>query len=296
MAVQIQLRGGTLAEWTAANPVIAIREMVLETDTDQFKIGNGVDNYLDLPYGGIAGSSGVTSATLPITYNSTTQTVGLNQDGFDHIGSLNYINFDTTPTGVPTANGVLSWNTVDKTLDLQSDGVTYQLGQELVQNVMRFDSSGLTDGKVVRVTGSSGSNILVDYAIAIDHTNSASTVGVMTASASGGAKAPMTTFGLVRAMNTSALTEGAVIYLSPTTAGGMTTTKPAAPYHAVRIGYCIRSHATQGSIFVNVQNGYELSELHDVSITQPTTDGYILGYNNSTSMWNQTNIIDGGTA
>jgi hypothetical protein len=58
MAVQIQLRGGTLAEWTSANPIIAIREMVLETDTDQFKIGNGVDNYLDLPYGGIQGPAG----------------------------------------------------------------------------------------------------------------------------------------------------------------------------------------------------------------------------------------------
>jgi len=64
MAVQIQLRGGTLAEWTAANPIIAIREMVLETDTDQFKIGNGVDNYLDLPYGGIQGPAGSFDATV----------------------------------------------------------------------------------------------------------------------------------------------------------------------------------------------------------------------------------------
>lgn len=57
MAVTIQIRGDTLANWTTANPVIADREMVLETDTQQFKIGNGVDNYLDLPYGGIAGPS-----------------------------------------------------------------------------------------------------------------------------------------------------------------------------------------------------------------------------------------------
>ncbi len=66
MAVQIQLRGGTLAEWTSANPIIAIREMVLETDTDKFKIGNGVDNYLDLPYGGLVGPQGETG-----TFNGT---------------------------------------------------------------------------------------------------------------------------------------------------------------------------------------------------------------------------------
>jgi hypothetical protein len=64
MAVQIQLRGGTLAEWTSANPIIAIREMVLETDTSQFKVGNGIDNYLDLPYGGIVGPAGADS-TVP---------------------------------------------------------------------------------------------------------------------------------------------------------------------------------------------------------------------------------------
>lgn len=64
MAVQIQLRGGTLAEWTSANPIIAIREMVLETDTDQFKIGNGVDHYLDLPYGGIQGPAGSFDGTV----------------------------------------------------------------------------------------------------------------------------------------------------------------------------------------------------------------------------------------
>jgi len=64
MAVQIQLRGGTLTEWTSANPIIAIREMVLETDTSKFKIGNGADNYLDLPYGGIVGPQGADS-TVP---------------------------------------------------------------------------------------------------------------------------------------------------------------------------------------------------------------------------------------
>lgn len=63
MAVQIQLRGGTLAEWTSANPIIAIREMVLETDTSQFKVGNGIDNYLDLPYGGIVGPAGADGPT-----------------------------------------------------------------------------------------------------------------------------------------------------------------------------------------------------------------------------------------
>ena len=55
MAVQIQLRGGTAAEWASANPILAEREFVTETDTNKTKIGNGVDNYNDLPYNPMVG-------------------------------------------------------------------------------------------------------------------------------------------------------------------------------------------------------------------------------------------------
>jgi hypothetical protein len=63
---QLALRGDTLARWTAFNPVIAARELVLETDTGQFKIGNGVSEYLDLPYGGIIGPTGPQGVSLNI--------------------------------------------------------------------------------------------------------------------------------------------------------------------------------------------------------------------------------------
>lgn len=57
MAQKIQLRGDTLANWTEVNPILSEREMVIETDTDKVKIGNGVDHYLDLPYFGDAGGT-----------------------------------------------------------------------------------------------------------------------------------------------------------------------------------------------------------------------------------------------
>lgn len=246
---------------------------------------------------GATGPSGVVAVTAPITNSgtSTSANIGIDQDGFDHIGLLNYLAFDTTPLGVPTGTGILSWNAVDNTLDLQSNGITYQLGQELAQNVQRFDASGLTDGKVAYVTGSSGANILVDYALATSDATSANTIGVLTASAAGGAKAPMTTFGLVRNLDTSALTEGAIVWLSSTVAGGMTTTKPVAPAHGVQVGYCIRSHATEGSIFVNVQNGYEIDELHNVLIASPA-DNNVLAYDSATSLWTNQTAADAGLA
>jgi hypothetical protein len=63
MAVRIQLRNDTAANWTDADPVLAAGEFGLETDTDYFKIGNGVSTWEELPYGGIQGEPGPTGPT-----------------------------------------------------------------------------------------------------------------------------------------------------------------------------------------------------------------------------------------
>ena len=69
MAIQIQLRRGTASQWSSAspNPVLAIGEIGLETDTDQFKIGDGVSTWNSLPYGGLLGPTGPTGAASTVT-------------------------------------------------------------------------------------------------------------------------------------------------------------------------------------------------------------------------------------
>ena len=58
MAVQIQLRRGTAAAWTAANPTLAEGEIGVESDTDLFKIGDGLTAWTSLSYGGLQGTNG----------------------------------------------------------------------------------------------------------------------------------------------------------------------------------------------------------------------------------------------
>jgi hypothetical protein len=58
MAIQIQFRRGTSTEWNSVNPILAEGEMGIETDTDKFKIGNGVNAWADLVYGGLEGPQG----------------------------------------------------------------------------------------------------------------------------------------------------------------------------------------------------------------------------------------------
>ena len=58
MPTKIQLRRGTAAQWTTANPLLASGEVGLETDTRKFKIGDGSTAWTTLAY------SSVTSAAV----------------------------------------------------------------------------------------------------------------------------------------------------------------------------------------------------------------------------------------
>ena len=60
MSVLIQFRRDTAAAWALANPVLASGEMGIETDTNQYKIGNGSSPWNSLAYGGLQGGPGAT--------------------------------------------------------------------------------------------------------------------------------------------------------------------------------------------------------------------------------------------
>jgi len=210
------------------------------------------------------------------------------------------ISIDTVPRLIFYSNqtysggvGAMRWNNDDGTLDLGLKGgnVTLQLGQELVQPVKHATNGGLDNGKVVYITGSTGDNKTVLYARANNEATSSKTLGLMTETVTGGNKGFCTTFGLVRNINTSNLTEGGAVWLSKDTAGAMTAVRPEAPNHGVFIGFCVRKHASTGVIFVNVQNGYELNELHNVYAPSPT-NGQVLTYVSGNSRWEAATVAD----
>ena len=99
----------------------------------------------------------------------------------------------------------------------------------------------------------------------------AETLGLAQASISNNANGTVIAVGELTGLDTSALAEGAIIWLSETT-GGLTTTRPTQPAHGVVIGYCIKSGpGTSGIVYCKVDNGLELEELHDVLVVSPTT-------------------------
>ena len=154
----------------------------------------------------------------------------------------------------------------------------------------------LTKGTVVYISGATGQNPTVSKALATSDATSAQTLGMMTADLPNNSNGYVTVIGLITNMDTSAYTDGQQLYLSGTTAGAVTGTKPYAPIHLVYVAVVEHAHPTQGKLFVKVQNGYELDEIHNVSAQTPT-NGQTIVYNSSTQLWEQSNapVISGTT-
>jgi hypothetical protein len=85
--------------------------------------------------------------------------------------------------------------------------------------------------------------------------------------------------------------DGDTLWLSAATAGYMTKTKPSSPNHAVVVGRVLDNHATLGVIAIEIANGWETYELHDVDDTAPTTDADLLAWDDTASIYKPTQIV-----
>jgi hypothetical protein len=156
--------------------------------------------------------------------------------------------------------------------------------RNLEVEVRNQSGSTIPAGSIVYISGATGNLPLITLAQANNDANSAQTIGFVKTAITNNGTGYVIVRGVLEAINTSALTEGVQLYLSPTTAGTWTTTKPSAPNHLVYVGVVIRSHPTQGTILVAVQNGYELHELHDVALASEANND-LLVYELSTDLW-----------
>ena len=154
-----------------------------------------------------------------------------------------------------------------------------------VRNQVRNETGAtLTKGTVVYVTGASGNKVTVSKALATGDATSAQTFAILLENIPNNQNGYAVTSGLLENLDTSAYAAGTQVYLSPTTAGTFTPTKPSAPDHLVYVGVIERSHVNQGSMLVRIQNGYELEELHNVAINGLANND-LLAYDSATTLW-----------
>ena len=217
----------------------------------------------------------IDQTNLVTSVNSQTGAVTLTYTDVNAIGSITSTDGSVT---VSTTSGVadLSVAVAASTLNV-------------VCQVRNTTGATLTKGTVVYISGATGQISTVSKAIATSDSTSAQTLGVINANLANNSNGYVTIIGLVTGMNTSAYTDGQQLYLSPTTAGTYTATKPYAPDHLVYVAIVEHAHPTHGKLFVKVQNGYELDELHNVSAQSPS-NGQTIVYNSSTSLWEKNTV------
>ena len=159
-----------------------------------------------------------------------------------------------------------------------------------VKHLVKSDYNGtINKGQAVYVTGStglSGTNMLVNRASNTIEMTSSKTMGLLETSLAKNGIGYVITEGLLEGLDTSAAgsagdpvwlgVDGNLIY-------GLAN-KPVAPAHLVFIGIVTRKQQNNGEIFVKVQNGFEVEELHNVVLT-----GKAAG---DTIVWNGGNWIN----
>jgi hypothetical protein len=223
--------------------------------------------------------------------------LGLGNSANAGIIDLDYLDFDTA-AGHTVAAGELAWNNTLGTLNLGLKGgnTISNLGQHIHARVVNKTTPlvGLTKAgyQVVIVAGATGQRLSVKLAKADNDANSAGTLGIVCEDIAGNQEGFICSVGQVTNINTTGSLQGETwadgdsLYLSGTTFGAITNVKPSAPIHEVRIGYVEYAHAVNGKIYVKIDNGYELDELHNVSINAGTlANNDVLTYESATSLW-----------
>jgi len=201
-----------------------------------------------------------------------------------HLATVDALQLDTTP-GVSASVGRFIWDDGDGTahITLKGGNVDLAIGQEEVALCYNGSGSAMSDGQVVYIAGAQGQRPDIRLADSSTESSSTKTFGVVTEPIADGEEGFVATFGLVKGIDTEDFSEGAALWLSAS-AGVLTDEIPQSPDHAVFIGYVVKSHASSGQIFVNIQNGYEIEELHNVLITSASAND-VLRYNAASGLW-----------
>lgn len=197
------------------------------------------------------------------------------------------------PTAGSLVTGEVAINTTNgNAYTLTDAGDVVQIGASAVSltaTVRNETGATLTKGQVVYLNGASGNKPLAVLAQANSEATSSGTYGLVQADIANNNNGTIVIAGFINKLNTQGYTDGDKVYLSPTTAGGWTTTKPSAPNHMVFLGTITYAHQTQGAIQLRIANGFEIEELHNVSISG-VADKDIISYNSSTGLYENRTI------
>jgi len=288
--------------WFNANPTLVLKEgqIVYLEQTGTYKIGNGTSTLSALSFLGV---SSETQTLQNVTDLGSTTTNSITANGFVKSGgtasqflkangsvdSTTYLSTQVVPVGGTTGQILAKVDDTDYNLEWIENYANYT---SVLKHTVRAGET-LVKGQAVYVSGANGTNIIVSKASNTTEATSSKTMGLIAQNLSTNNNGFVITEGLLDNLNTSTATIGDPVWLGVDGAliYGLAS-KPYAPAHLVFIGIVTRVSATVGEIFVKVQNGFELNEIHDVDLkTTLPSNNEILTFESSTSLWKNKSVV-----
>lgn len=189
----------------------------------------------------------------------------------------------------------IHWTEDTKTMKIRTDipGFFIEFGQQMVIRVKNDTENLIPVGTVVYLNGSETFPTLeiADYS---SYLTSEGTLGFVGHNISGNTDGYVITKGIFRNVDLSDFSNGDEVYLY--SGGTFTKNKPVAPLPEVYLGTVIKS-GIDGILNVEIELGFELEELHNVRITNPT-NGDVLTWDIDESVWTNKTIgsVSGNTS
>lgn len=207
---------------------------------------------------------------LPIGTSSVVITASTAQ--FATTGSNTFIGDQIISGSLTVTNGITgSLYGTSSWAENSINTINSQNAQDILVYAKNTSGAIIPKGKVVRIVGAdnSSNNPTIALSDFSNELNSANTLGFTNESFSINGFGYVITEGKLTGVNTGDFTSGDLLYLS--SSGTITNITPHPPYHGVRLGEVIRSQNVNGSIYVRIDNGAELDELHNVVDTSTSS-------------------------
>jgi hypothetical protein len=203
------------------------------------------------------------------------------------IDTINNAAADTDKFLVADANGVVKFRTG---AEVASDIGAENIDASTLKHIVKAGVA-LTRGQAVYVSGADGTNMIVLKSSNASESTSTKTLGLIAQDLALNGQGYVVTEGLLDGLNTSTATIGDPVWLGVD--GNLlygVANKPVAPAHMVFMGIVTRVQTNNGEIFVKVQNGFELEELHNVLITGTPVDKAVIQYDTASGLWKNSTL------
>ena len=279
-------------------------ETLTSTDSSVTITGTGDSRNLSVPVNPnvVSGPASATDNALvrfdgttgKLIQNSTAATIDDSGNADFLSQKADFFDIDIAAT-TAAAVGRLRWDAAKGTAVLGEVGgnLDIAVGQTLDAYVTNAEAVTITKGQAVYLFSATGNRASVKLAFNTSDATSAKTFGVAAENITAGGTGLVRCVGVLDGLNLGSYTAGDTLYLGAT-AGTLTATKPSAPNHLVYVGLVERANNGNGQLYVRVQNGYELDEIHDVQINNGTlANGQTILYDAATSLWKNANLTAG---